>query len=233
MWKREVNGLTLTFHLAGINNQNFLMRDDETGTFWQQISGMAVSGPLAGRHLELVHCDELSFAAWRTENPNGTVLKPEAQFSASYEKKDWEKSIGKLPSVVDTRDTGIAPRQIMLGIAAFGTSRAYPLERVLESKLVLDRLNGEPVLLVVGTDGVSVRAFHGRAGQEQAPDFYRKTEAAGAALFIDSRNGSNWDFRGCAIDGALQGRCLEPLDVIKDYWFDWRLYHPQTTVFKQ
>ena len=31
MWGRTVNGLTLTFHLAGINNQNFLMRDEETG----------------------------------------------------------------------------------------------------------------------------------------------------------------------------------------------------------
>jgi len=34
-----VDGLKLTFHLAGINSQNFLMRDEETGTYWQQISG--------------------------------------------------------------------------------------------------------------------------------------------------------------------------------------------------
>jgi hypothetical protein len=30
VWNREVAGLRLTFHLAGINNQNFLMRDEET-----------------------------------------------------------------------------------------------------------------------------------------------------------------------------------------------------------
>jgi len=28
----------LHFYLAGINNQNFLMRDKETGTWWQQIT---------------------------------------------------------------------------------------------------------------------------------------------------------------------------------------------------
>jgi hypothetical protein len=55
VWGREVTGLTLTFHLSGINNQNFLMRDEQTGTYWQQIStywrqigGRAISGPLTG-----------------------------------------------------------------------------------------------------------------------------------------------------------------------------------------
>jgi hypothetical protein len=50
-----VAGLRLSFHLAGINNQNFLMRDDQTGTYWQQISGKAVSGPLRGSQLPFVN----------------------------------------------------------------------------------------------------------------------------------------------------------------------------------
>ena len=73
MWERSINGQPLTFHLAGINNQNFLMRDEETGSFWQQISGKAISGPLAGRQLELSHSDELTFGLWKQENPRGTV----------------------------------------------------------------------------------------------------------------------------------------------------------------
>ena len=72
MLGREIDGLKLTFHLAGINNQNFLMRDEETGTYWQQINGAAVSGPLAGRVLKLIPSDELTFALWKTEQPHGT-----------------------------------------------------------------------------------------------------------------------------------------------------------------
>ena len=41
-----MNGRVLHFYLAGINNQNFLMRDKETGTWWQQITGKALYGPL-------------------------------------------------------------------------------------------------------------------------------------------------------------------------------------------
>jgi hypothetical protein len=56
----EIDGLRLTFHLAGINNQNFLMRDEQTGTYWQQITGAAISGPLAGRRLQIISSDELT-----------------------------------------------------------------------------------------------------------------------------------------------------------------------------
>ena len=69
MWNREVDGVPLTFHLAGINNQNFLMRDEQTGTYWQQISGAAVSGPLRGRRLKPVASDELTFKLWKAEEP--------------------------------------------------------------------------------------------------------------------------------------------------------------------
>ena len=75
MWGREINGLVLTFHLAGINNQNFLMRDEQTGTYWQQISGRGISGPLAGQSLRLIPSDELTFKLWKSEQPDGIVLK--------------------------------------------------------------------------------------------------------------------------------------------------------------
>ena len=74
MFQRTVDGVPLRFHLAGINNQNFLMRDEQTGTYWQQISGLAVWGPLAGRRLALVFADELTLALWKSEEPAGTVL---------------------------------------------------------------------------------------------------------------------------------------------------------------
>ena len=85
-----MGGLVLTFHLAGINNQNFLMRDDQTGSYWQQITGEAVAGPLRGRRLNLIASDELSFALWAAEEPDGTILKDVARYASDYEKQDWE-----------------------------------------------------------------------------------------------------------------------------------------------
>ncbi len=61
MWKRTIEGRTLHFRLAGINNQNFLMRDEETGSWWQQVTGKAIFGTLQGESLELAPYDELTF----------------------------------------------------------------------------------------------------------------------------------------------------------------------------
>ena len=226
MWKRTVDGRTLTFRLAGINNQNFLMRDEESGSWWQQISGKAISGPYRGRQLDLVRSDELTSALWRKENPGGTVLKPVERFVAKYETKDWEKQMRKTPTVVDTRGSGLESRELIFGVEENGAARAFILSRVLEEKLVQDWIGGSPVIVVVGSDGKSVRAFE--AVLHGAPaDFYWST----GAILRDSATGSTWDFRGCAVSGPVSGECLRPLPGLRDYWFDWRLYHPRTSIW--
>lgn len=100
MWQSVVNGRELKFHLAGINNQNFIMRDEQTGSsWWQQISGAAIQGDLKGEKLADVSSEEVSFAVWKRENPGGRVLRPEAEILAKgeYESADWEQKIGKMP----------------------------------------------------------------------------------------------------------------------------------------
>ena len=231
MWKAEVDGLRLKFHLAGINNQNFLMRDEQTGTYWQQISGAAVSGPLAGKHLTLVPSDELTWALWKTEKPDGTVLNDLVEYVHGYARKDWDVRMAKAPTVLTYPEDGMKQRDVMLGIQAFGVSRAFPYETVLREKLIQDRVGSEPVILVVGPDDQSVRVFQRRIpALPQIPEFYRIAQKD--ALFMDDATGSNWNFQGCAISGKLQGTCLPRVEVIKDYWFDWRHYNPATTVYR-
>src|SRR5678809_1679520 len=82
VWESTVDGRVLHFHLAGINNQNFIMRDEETGSWWQQVSGQAIAGPLKGKQLRSVFCDEVSFGVWKHEQPNGRVLKPDPSVAA-------------------------------------------------------------------------------------------------------------------------------------------------------
>jgi hypothetical protein len=233
VWGREVGGITLTFHLAGINNQNFLMRDEETGTYWQQISGRAVSGPLAGSALRLIHSDELTLALWKTEQPHGTVLKDVAAYTSEYAPKNWDVKMKRAPTVLSYAQPGLAPRELMLGVHAGGGARAFRFDDVVKDKLIEDRVGSEPVLLVAGTDGQSVRAFSRRLSSGTVADFYRAVDnPAEGALMMDSLTGSRWNFRGCAVEGPHTGECLGRVEVIKDYWFDWRNYNPATTVFR-
>src|ERR1700753_2619518 len=102
------------------------MRDEETGSFWQQITGTAIAGPLKGEQLTLVPQEELSFDLWRQEQPNGTVLAPLPRDTANYEKATWEKEIGKMPTVIHATKNTLPDRETILGVLENGSPRAFP-----------------------------------------------------------------------------------------------------------
>lgn len=218
----------LNFYLAGINNQNFLMRDKETGTWWQQITGKAVFGPLKGTILELAPNDELSFGLWKSEAPAGQVLAPVARDQKEYDSK-WEAEVEKLPLVISFPGTELKSRDVVVGVNLSGESKAYPVEKILTQSPIQDRVGGNPVLILGGPDGKSVRVFLSRLDGDDI-EFFKKSGATDFSL-VDSATASEWNFKGCAISGSAAGRCLTALPAIKDYWFDWRNYHPDTLIY--
>ena len=60
MWESTLDGRQLHFHLVGLNNRNFIMQDEETGTWWQQVTGKALLGPLKGKQLKPVPSDMIT-----------------------------------------------------------------------------------------------------------------------------------------------------------------------------
>jgi hypothetical protein len=227
-----VDGRVLHFHLAGINNQNFIMRDEETGTWWQQVSGKAIHGPLQGHQLKQVFHDEVSFAIWKRESPQGRVLKPVPQIAATnqYEAADWETRVGRMRAIAGTDiDKRLAPRTLVMGIELGAKSVAYPFSALEKQSPIMDTIGGAPIMLVLGDDHRSVRAFE-RTLDGRRLEFFQKT-GAGFQL-IDAETGSTWDFEGRATAGPLAGRQLKKVFVLEDFWFDWRIYHPDTTIYE-
>ena len=208
------------------------MRDDETGSWWQQASGEAITGPFRGTHLEPVSYDEVSFKIWKLENPNGRVLRPDAQAQASgeYASADWEAKMATVPVVTPAIDQRLEPRTQVIGVSIQSESKAYPLDALQKQSPVIDSLGGTPILILVARDGKSVRAFE-RTVDGQSLDFYALPDSASLRI-VDSETTSEWDFAGRAISGSLKGRELRKVPVLPDYWFDWKTYHPDTQVFE-
>ena len=218
----------LHFYLAGINNQNFLMRDRETGTWWQQITGKAIFGSLQGSVLELAPSSELSFGLWKQESPGGQVLSAVARDQKKYDSK-WEEEVAKLPVPVSFPGTELKSRDVVLGLQSGSEARAYPLQTILKQSPIQDRLGGNPIVVMTGPDGKSVRAFLSRIDDADV-ELFRKTDTK-EFVMVDSA-GEEWNFKGCATSGPAAGKCLAELPAIKDYWFDWRNYHADTTVYR-
>jgi len=97
--------------LWGINNQNFIMRDEQTGSWWQQVTGEAIQGPLKGRRLAPVLHDEVSFGIWKGERPGGRVLRADPKRKDDYESADWERQMKRVRTVTPVKSSDpLAPR---------------------------------------------------------------------------------------------------------------------------
>jgi len=239
VWEAKADNRPLKFHLAGINNQNFIMRDEETGSWWQQVSGEAIHGPLKGKRLTQVFCDELTFAAWKSEQPNGRVLLPDEGVKHKYEAENWEEEYRNYPVVVPKHPADkLEQRELVVGLEVNRAAKAFPFGALQKQQLILDEVGGVPLFVIVGEDQKSARAFE-RKLDGRTLEFFVVTEedksesktAQTARKLIDAETGSVWDFKGKAISGTLAGQQLKPIPVLKDYWFDWKIYHPQTAVY--
>jgi len=252
VWKSIVDNQLLTFRLIGVNNQNFIMEDEQTGTWWQQVTGKAIQGPLAGKRLEPMFFEQVTWELWSRENPDGTVLESRPEFVEMY----WPETERE-----ETRTEGVAidgdeymdfPVEadpddgLELGELIFalrlpdGREKAYPMRLLREQSPVLDRFGGRDILIVVGEDDRSVRAFD-RVVDGRTLEFYQllieaepatedETPRVPIVLFYAGTN-SEWDFSGLATSGVLAGTRLEPLQVYTDYWFDWKAFNPEGLVF--
>ena len=230
VWESVVNGRKLTFRLAGINNQNFIMTDEETGSWWQQVSGEAIQGELKGVKLENVWLDELSFGIWRRENPNGRVLRPDEKILAAnkYESADWESDVAKMPvRIGDKLDTTLEPRTLVVGVTVNGKSKAYPFSAIEKQSPILDVVGGREIVVLLGEDRKSVRAFE-RKVDGRTLEFFVKPDSS---EIVDAETVSTWDFSGKAVAGELAGKQLEKVAAMKDYWFDWKNYNPETQLY--
>jgi len=228
VWETTIDGRTLHFHLAGINNQNFIMRDEETGSWWQQVSGEAILGPLKGRRLTPVAMDEISFALWKREQPRGRVLRPDPRVANRYAKADWEAGIAKLPVATRVNDKRLDPRELIVGMTVNGRAKAYLMKDIQQQNPIIDSVGGVPIVIVA--EGQSVRAFS-RIVDGKPVDLFARVDAASITL-VDAATGSEWDFSGRAIRGPLTGRQLQRIEILRDYWFDWRAYHPNTSIYR-
>lgn len=201
------------------------MRDEETGSWWQQISGEAIQGALKGKRLEAIDFDEISFAVFKRENPNGRVLRPE---NGKIESADWEAEVAKMPvRIAGKLDETLEPRTLVIGLTVNGKAKAYPFFALEKQSPILDLVGGRDIVVILAEDGKSVRAFE-REINGKTLEFLQKPDTK---EIVDAETASVWDFSGKAVSGELVGKQLKKVAVLKDYWFDWKTYNPDTQLY--
>jgi hypothetical protein len=235
--ERRVEGEPATFGVSGLLwNSDLVMYDTVTDSLWSQILGTAIRGPATGTELSLLPATFATWAAWRDEHPDTSVLlpPPHSDTVRGRQSRDYERNpyaayanTGRIGIGYndDFDDDRLHPKASVLGIYANGVARAYPLEEVSTVDLVSDTVGDLPVVVAAGADGTLV-AYERRVDGETLT-FERDGEFLVAG---DTR----WRLlSGTGADGPLADT---PLTRANDrspmFWFAWADFHPETEIWR-
>lgn len=72
----RVFGLSRRGATRPTNDQNLVVFDAATGSYWSQLLGQAICGPLTGTRLTLIPSTVTTWGSWRDDHPRTTVLLP-------------------------------------------------------------------------------------------------------------------------------------------------------------
>ena len=232
VFDRRVGRRELSFGTTGnLRRSNPLLWDRATESWWQQLTGEALVGALAGARPRPLPAQVRSWAAFRREHPRGTVLARPRRSGRDYERNpylgydDPERRPHLLREPADPR---LPPKERVVALLEVRPPVAVPFSRLARERVVELDAGGLPVVLLWEPDVASaIDADDLRRARDvgAAAAFERRArgrvlsfERRGAAL-ADRETGSRWDGTGRAFAGPLRGARLRALRHDAPFWF--------------
>jgi hypothetical protein len=161
---------TLTFDVVGVFRRNLMMEDAQTRTLWQQATGEAIYGPLAGQTLELLPAVQMPWNQAKQWSGMTLAVEPEgARWAALATRRGFallEKATERVMAPGRTRlSTALPRREPVFGIRIDGHAKAYPISRIRSLGAFYDRAGGVDLDLHVDevTDTLSAHRRDGAA----------------------------------------------------------------------
>ena len=163
----SIDGVTHTFAEHGLYNGLFLMRDDQTGTYWDHTTGEAVYGPGVGKVLEIANVLHSRADQASANYPDALIALSNRALRTDEEMKTSgllalvRGHLDKMfSSTVDEHDTRLPNMDIGLGVWVGEDGRYYPYERVLaEGRAVLDTFQGQRTLVFLDPASFVLSSF--------------------------------------------------------------------------
>ncbi|MGI9431006.1 MAG: DUF3179 domain-containing protein [Myxococcota bacterium] len=243
---RGPDGTAYDFGSSGfLMRSNKLMVDRQTGTLWNQLTGRPVVGPVAEDdfRLRVLPSVVTSWESWVRRHPETRVLSLETGHERPYEPGaaygDYFASDGTMFPVAG-RGGAIAPKARIFGLEVEGLPKAFPLDRLLEERVVNDHVGAGAIVVVTSGERLAVSGRSARTGKTRQYDagaevraYARGTlrfEAGSNARELIDGEGRVWRVTESAL--TREGEASLPrIPGTLSYWFAWSGYHPRTAVY--
>jgi hypothetical protein len=220
-----VEGQSEVFRLVGMDHFNAMFEDSKTGTWWRQVNGEAIIGPLKGKQLEEIPSEQTTLGAWISRYPDTKILQEDSIFKEEYDHLvNFDE--GKTKEGLPKRDSvSWRDKSWVVGIQIGMEPRAYDWIELLQQKVINDKVGSTSLIVAIEQDSVTFHVW-------QRPDslMFSLNDSHG---LIDDKTNSEWDWNGKCIEGKLAGASLEHIQSYQEYWHSWKTFRPQTTQHKK
>ncbi len=245
VFDRDVLGATMRFGVSGnLRNSDLIMWDDLTETWWQQLTGEAIVGDLAGYFLDPLPAQLIGYAEFKASFPNGVVLGRDTGIRRDYGRNPYpgyDAARGS-PFLFRGRvDDRLRSGERVVAIDLGGEAAAYAFTHLQSVGVVNDVVGSVPVVVFWSPETASALDARSIAeGKAVGSGVAFGREVAGRTLtfepgdgaFTDRETGSTWSIAGEAVAGALEGIQLPPVVHANHLWFAWAAFYPETRLVK-
>jgi len=210
----------LTFdNTSALYENDMVMVDVESNTYWWQVGGRGIVGNLTGAELTLLPSRTTSWGQWKELYPDSSVMSADQGFGRNYDRDPFSSYAARLDA------GGRTP--FPTSDAAFADERLKPATRVIGFDLdgqpgAVAVLANQPTVVPLPSDQVVF--LDGRGGGQRFSTMVQgatTTFVVEAGEFFDAATGSTWDSAGRAIDGPARGAQLSRLPSRTAFWFAW------------
>jgi hypothetical protein len=220
-----LNGQGEEFRLVGMDHFNAMFEDSKTGTWWRQVSGEAIAGPLKGQQLVEVPSEQMTLAAWISRYPDTKILQEDIVFQEEYDDLvNYDE--GKTKGGLEKKDSvSWRNKSWVVGIQIGMEPRAYDWIELSKMRVINDKLSSTSLVVALESDSATFHVW-------QRPDSLSFSLNEGQVL-VDDKTSSKWDWSGKCVEGKLAGATLEPVQSYQEYWHSWKTFRPQTSQYKK
>jgi len=235
----EIDGEVVEFGTSGrIYKSDLVMYDRTTLTFWSQIEGRPIVGPLVGTHnrLDQIPTGMTRWSAWKEAYPDSEVLsRPMTDWAmggssatdSSGQAKPYPRDYDRNPYVSyitdnnDTFGTAFNDRRLPAKADVVGIriddvhAKAYLKEAVKEKRLLNDSFANTPLLVLWDVSAEDIRIFSRVVDGDEI-----QFALDDSGELINAENGEAVDIAG-----------LEEIVGMTTFWFAWFNFHPETELY--
>jgi hypothetical protein len=232
VYARRVGDEVLDFGHRGwlYESSTFLFYDYKTDSLWLQATGEAIHGSFKSTHLKRLPATHTTWSAWRSLHPDTLVLGRTAEKSFRYREDSYAVYYATGESRVKTHARG--PLSFGLAVILGGAQKIYPFRELEKKPAVIDKLAGEPVLVVFHAATRTATAFDPRHNGKIL-DFGKPKATDTNVLLTDSQTGSTWSgLTGECLAGPAKGARLRQLPTTQFVMENWPIFYPKAAVYR-